>query len=359
MDETIIVCATENYFNKIEKPILVLGAGESSNKTIEMLKKEVAPSGFYILCVDTILPALIKSGIIPDGVFIEEAQAVIAKAFIGAKYKNLHLFAGLSSLPLLTNVFPTQNISYFTTLYSSSQFISKLQKEQILPPENQPLGSVGLTTLFYALKFRKDSTVPVLLSGLDFSYSIGITHAKGTMAHIQRLFSSTKLQTIQNYDAAFSNGATAFTDKSGNSMITTTALQSYATLFTNIFSNEQNLFDITTSGIPLNLPQSQLSNFVIKTQPEIPQLCACSNNQNLQNQIDDFFNKEHQTLIELRNILSGKTKVQPDEQLQYIKKTARPREYLYLHFPDGHLFSTDLSFLKRIRAEIDYFLKFI
>ena len=33
------------------------------------------------------------------------------------------------------------------------------------------------------------------------------------------------------------------------------------------------------------------------------------------------------------------------------------REYLYLHFPDGYRVSTDTAFLKRVRAEADFFLK--
>ena len=32
-------------------------------------------------------------------------------------------------------------------------------------------------------------------------------------------------------------------------------------------------------------------------------------------------------------------------------------DYLYLHFPDGHKASLEISFLKRVRAEIDFFLK--
>ena len=40
-----------------------------------------------------------------------------------------------------------------------------------------------------------------------------------------------------------------------------------------------------------------------------------------------------------------------------IEKLLAAREYLYLHFPDGLKASFDLSFLKRVRAEIDFFIK--
>ena len=40
-----------------------------------------------------------------------------------------------------------------------------------------------------------------------------------------------------------------------------------------------------------------------------------------------------------------------------IKEILKEREYLYLHFPDGYSLSMETQFLKRIRAEIDFFLK--
>ena len=34
-------------------------------------------------------------------------------------------------------------------------------------------------------------------------------------------------------------------------------------------------------------------------------------------------------------------------------------DYLYIHFPDGYAFSTDISFLTRVSAEVKYFAKCI
>ena len=45
------------------------------------------------------------------------------------------------------------------------------------------------------------------------------------------------------------------------------------------------------------------------------------------------------------------------ERSAEIEKLLLSREYLYLHFPDGLKASLDLSFLKRVRAEIDFFIK--
>lgn len=367
----------QNYFGQIEKPILVLGAGESLNKTLLDLtlqnneNKASIRQKFYILCADTALQPCLKHGIIPDGVFIEEAQSVIAKAFIGALRKDIHIFAGLSSVPLLTKLFPAEQISYFTTLYTNAAFIDGLASQNLLPPQNQPMGSVGLTAVYYALKFRKSTTIPVLVSGLDFSYSPGITHAKGTLAHTQRLLSSTRLQPVQNYTAAFTTATTPFTDKAGNKMITTPTLQGYANLFNNLFSQEENLYDIGESGITLNIPKSTLCNFKnqdlslnttnsISSQPDFNFSKTKNNIQSISSKaLKTYFESEHQTLLTLRDILSGKQRLTPQEQQEKIKQLAIPREYLYLHFPDGHTFSYTNAFLNRLRAEIDFFLKYI
>lgn len=360
----------QNYFGQIEKPILVLGAGESLNKTLSDLTT-ADKNSLCILCADTALQPCLKHGIVPDGVFIEEAQAVIAKAFIGALRKDIHIFAGLSSLPLLTKLFPAGQISYFTTLYTNAAFIDGLASQNLLPPQNQPMGSVGLTAVYYALKFRKSTTVPVLVSGLDFSYSPGITHAKGTLAHTQRLLSSTRLQPVQNYTAAFTTATTPFTDKAGNKMITTPTLQGYANLFNNLFSQEENLYDIGESGITINIPKSTLCSFKnqdlssnttnsISSKPDFNFSKTKNDIQSISSKaLKTYFESEHQTLLTLRDILSGKQKLNPQEQQEKIKQLAIPREYLYLHFPDGHTFSYTSAFLNRLRAEIDFFLKYI
>jgi len=59
----------------------------------------------------------------------------------------------------------------------------------------------------------------------------------------------------------------------------------------------------------------------------------------------------------IKNILSSGRNMSEDERRVEIEKLLAAREYLYLHFPDGLKASFDLSFLKRVRAEIDFFIK--
>ena len=76
----------QNYFNSVSKSIIVFGAGQGIDKGIARLKERFRnghEANYFILCADTALQPLLKNDIIPDGVFIEEAQQVITKAFIG------------------------------------------------------------------------------------------------------------------------------------------------------------------------------------------------------------------------------------------------------------------------------------
>jgi hypothetical protein len=55
--------------------------------------------------------------------------------------------------------------------------------------------------------------------------------------------------------------------------------------------------------------------------------------------------------------LRGKEKLDDAAREKEIYAILSDHEYLFLHFPDGYKPSTAPSFLKRVRAEIDFFLK--
>ncbi len=351
----------ENYFNSVCKSIIVFGAGQSIDKGIAQLKGN--EKDYFILCADTALQPLLQNGITPDGVFIEEAQQVITKAFIGTLKAGTHIFAGLSSIPTLAHTFALKDISFFTTLYADANFIHNLQDSNLLPPTNNPFGSVGLTAVYYALKFRKNDEVPVFIYGLDFSFTAGITHGKGTPAHTNRLLSANRLNPVQNYGSAFSSATKKTEDKNGSKTFTTHILSSYAITFNSLFQDEKNLFDSADNGLPLMIPQKKpvYADRLVKPDYDIIQnlsfSCPTRESQKNKTELLQFFKDETAALTELRSILTGETKLPETERNHRIIELLNDREYLYLHFPDGWKASTDISFLKRVRAEIEVFIK--
>lgn len=372
--------AISDFFGKIDRPIIVFGAGESTQKFIDnVLLRQCVPRNdnlnelscnedfpFYILCADTVLQPLLKNGIRPDGVFVEEAQSVIVKAFTGTP-KSIHIFAGLSSIPNLVHRAGTENLSYFFTDYAKAAFIDNLKAQDFMPPANQPFGSVGLTAVYYALKFRRDENIPVYIAGLDFSYSIGLTHTKGALAHILRLIHANRLLPAQNYTSAFGHGTEKISGKNGQTLITSPTLKSYAEMFKSFFGKEKNLFDAGESGIYLGLPHADMDCLIIDTpckdrkdEVQDENHCEAAVRSNpLAKDIDAYLANERKSLEYLRDLLTGKTKLKEDELMSEITKIAAPREYLYLHFPDGYRFNTSQSFLNRIRTEIEFFLKYL
>ena len=324
----------QKYFASVEKPIIVFGAGESLQEGVSFIKKSKGEAGgFFIICADTALQPLIAQGIIPDGVFIEEAQNVICKCFIGTQNQNIHIFAGLSSVHSLTRYFKPEQISYFTTEFTQASFIDRFEKERILPPKNEPFGSVGITAYYYANVFRKNASVPVYTYGLDFAYSAGRTHTKGAMADNARFMNSSRIKNDANFGAAFCEPAI----KNGD-MFTTQILQRYA--------------DLMMALRQAQGPQTQVQGPQIQKHDGVPELVE-GQSQKLKN----YLQKEKESLEKLKALLTGEKQVPPEDLEREITALVTEREYLYLHFPDGHKFVYTQSFLNRIRIEVDYYLK--
>ena len=327
----------QKYFGAIEKQIIVFGAGESAAQGIALLQKQASEETdlhdkYFIVCADTALQPLVTQGIIPDGVFIEEAQNVITKCFIGIQKTDTHIFAGLSSVHSLTRYFKPEQLSYFTTEYTQAEFIERFEKMGALPPKNEPFGSVGITAFYYANLFRKDTSVPITTYGLDFAYSVGRTHTKGTMADNARFMNSSRIKPDANFGAAFNEPAI----KRGL-MYTTPILERYRQMFEVI--KEKALRQVQG-------PQKNV----------LPEPVEGARKERLQN-ITNVLSAEQSALIELKSLLTGEKTLPPEQQQQEITRLITEREYLYLHFPDGHRFVYTQSFLNRVRVEVDYYLK--
>lgn len=351
-----------SLYKSVTKPILVLGAGESLNTTILELKKNF--SKFFIICVDAAAAPLLDNGITPDAIIAVEGQQVIEKSYIGTPANSKCLLimdlVSRNHIPYITK----GKYSFFVSNYADMNFFELLKNYNLLPPVIKPLGSVGLVSMEIALKLRKDINIPVLFSGLDFSYSIGITHAKGTASHKALLSSTSKLKSVFNISSAFSTGTSSIICANGKKMITSKALESYALLFNENFEDEQNIFDIRTSGINLTSAKADLDHF-IESLPANLNSNSYELNLNYQaipkSNITSFLQNEKQALEELKDLFTyadnsalRKKDISLNEQIDSILTN---REYLFIHFPDAVGPTNPQSYYNRIRIELDFFLK--
>lgn len=351
-----------SLYKSVTKPILVLGAGESLNTTILELKKNF--SKFFIICVDAAAAPLLDNGITPDAIIAVEGQQVIEKSYIGTPADSKCLLimdlVSRNHIPYITK----GKYSFFVSNYADMNFFELLKNYNLLPPVIKPLGSVGLVSMEIALKLRKDINIPVLFSGLDFSYSIGITHAKGTASHKALLSSTSKLKSVFNISSAFNTGTSSIICANGKKMITSKSLESYALLFNENFEDEQNIFDIRTSGINLTSAKADLDHF-IESLPANLNSNSYELNLNYQaipkSSITSFLQNEKQALEELKDLFTyadnsalRKKDISLNEQIDSILTN---REYLFIHFPDAVGPTNPQSYYNRIRIELDFFLK--
>lgn len=357
----------ENLEKKVGQPILVLGAGESLERTILELKNLGEKiNEVFIVAVDAALLPLLLAGIKIDAAVANEAQIAIEKAYIGIRSAATFLrekpllFCDLTSrhtIPRITKFSPC----FFFSEFENNNFCAHLERCGILPRKIPPLGSVGLSATYIAMLLRENEDVPIFVSGLDFSFSCGKTHANGTMAHKTRLLQVSRVATLENYAAAFSQCAEALHGKNGKQIFTTKNLSAYAALFKNIFSSTKNIFDFGEEGLDLGIARAKLISFGGKKFDLSFEKENSHGKTEARKKTSDFLQGERRALLALADILSnGENAESREKGIPYgeqILRLLEGREYLYLHFPDGYAPNLEQNFLNRVRAEIDFFLK--
>jgi hypothetical protein len=345
-------------------PILVLGAGPSLDETLDALETRRADifacpddRPYKIVCVDTCLGALKERNIIPDLAVILESQHWNIKDFLTCKGWNVNSVVDLSSLPASTNILSGERFLFFTP-WTQLKIFERLKDSGLLPVVIPPLGSVGLTAVEIA---RRLTTGKIICSGLDFSFTTDKYHARSTPGHRSVLNSQNRLHRIFN-PAAYNQYSIAAVSKSGISVYTNPAMKNYRDLFKQEFGGDSRIFDIQGTGLPLGIKTLSLEEAIglldkvdseIFTQRNEGTKITKEEKREDRNILIMFVENEIDRLKELRDILTGETTADNERLTVLIDEC----DYLWAHFPDfagGRRPELgDISFLKRLRAEID------
>jgi len=349
---------------------LVLGAGPSLDETLDALEKHFAENiylpetrPFKIICVDTCLPALNDRKIKSDLVIILESQHWNLRDFIGSRIPGIPAAIDISSLPASVQLLNAEGY-LFMTPWTSLRIFERLKSYGLLPVIIPPLGSVGLTAVEIA---RRITSGIIICAGLDFSFTPDKYHARGTPAHRSKLNSLSRFRSVLN-TAAYDSHSLHAVSKSGLKVISNPVMRNYRSLFEQEFGGDSRLYDITGSGLPLGVKTLLLDDAVkmlAGSNLEPTQICTHTNDAEAQvrricgrNHIL-FLEGELNRLEELRGILTGEIKAGAQRLGVLIDEC----DYLWAHFPDysGGRRSdiNDISFLKRVRTEIDPMLKLI
>jgi hypothetical protein len=340
-----------------DDPVLVLGAGPSLDGVLDGLAAcfgpALAPRPFRIVAVDTALPCLLARNIRPDLVVALESQHWNLRDFIGAAVP-IPLAMDLSALPAAGEILGPPRLFY--TPWADLRLFQRLAAAGLLPVQFPPLGSVALSAAAIALSLGSG---PVLTGGVDFSFTLDAYHARSTPGHQEKLRRQNRFRDILNAAAAFRPAAFRAGAKSGAPVRSDPALRGYRDLFEREFAGEPRLRDITGGGLPLGPPAVDMAGaceILRAGRGGNPAGAAGGGAETAA--LRDFARRERDALIALRRILTGEAPA-PREELEALLDEA---DYLWAHFPDcagtggRRPPAGDVSFLKRIRAELDPFI---
>ena len=341
-----------------EAPLLVLGAGPSLDPFLDTWERR-KPGGAgkrrgicRIICVDTAIPCLKARGIRPDLVIALESQHWNLRDFTGARGWAPPLAMDLSALPATAEVLGGPCYVFFTP-WTELNFFKRLKKAGLLPELFPPLGSVGLSATAAALRLSRG---PVILCGVDFSFTLDSYHARSTPAHGEKLRRQNRFRGILNQDAAFRNAAFAGFSKSGRPVRSDPAMRNYRDLFEREFAAERRLMDIEGSGLSLGLPSLKAEEAIAMLEAGEPGEAAASPAapHDKAGGLAELIRTELGALEKLRKILRGEG---APEELEGLLDYC---DYVWAHFPEcaaaGGRRPADISFLKRVRTEIEPFM---
>ena len=326
----------------VNRPVVVAGAGESLEHSLPFLRHH--RQRYYLLAVDTALPVLVESGMMPDAVLILESQIANSQDFINHKNKNLVCICDLTSHPsVLENISCTCH--FFLSKFAEVAILSRLGDSGLQPLTLPALGSVGVAAVEIACRL---TSAPVALTGLDFSYALGKPHSRGSPSHLLSLIDSRRENPAGWYAQAVERPIINVTGLDGKRIYSDMVLYSYGKTLSEIIRRKTGIYDMRRTGIPLaieNIDDQRLLEIFKPYPREAHECLECASGKLdiSRDQIDGFFVREIKLLDDaMESIRIGRAD---------LHRRLSPVDYVFVGFPDAqHWKSLDKNFLFRFLA---------
>jgi hypothetical protein len=257
------------------------------------------------------------------------------------------------------------------------------------------MGSVGLSAAAIACRL---SAGPIIVAGMDFSFTLDLSHARSAPAHLEKLRRQTRLCSPIDPAGAFRKGCFAAPSKTGETVRSNQTMKNYRDLFQREFARPPGesgrsgrIRDVAGSGLDLGLETLSVEAACAvladgatggradgekggRTEGSMEEAAAGPGNgaatptkvEDTTKRMTEFIRAEIAALQQLRGILAGVSPAGESAagagQLGALLDRC---DYLWAHLPgcagaDGRRpGETDLGFLKQTRAEIDPFVKIL
>jgi hypothetical protein len=203
------------------RPVVVCGAGPSLEHVAPDLR--VQRERFFLLAVDTALRPLADRGLFPDAVVVVEAQHANLQDFLGSTDSELTVIRDLSAHPQTARLFAGRHF-VFVSKFASLRLFDRLEAAALDLDLLPPLGSVGVTAMELACRITNG---PICLSGLDFAYPLGKSHATGAPTMTNELLTANRFRAPGNYHQSMARPRVPGRDNAGNPVNTDAVLVGY------------------------------------------------------------------------------------------------------------------------------------
>jgi hypothetical protein len=338
-------------------PVVVAGAGPSLDASIPFLRR--LRKRFFLMAVDTALPALASQSLVPDIVVTLEAQVMNLKDFLSFHDSSVFLACELSSFPPVLRLF-RGNLFFFSSSFAPLSLFERLKASHLHPLSFPALGSVGVAAAHAALRITEGD---VMLTGLDFAYPRGRTHARGTPAHLAMLLSHDRLHGMGQgaYTAIMGRPLIRERDKRGTKIATDIVLKSYRDgLSRRIEEDARRIWDLGEEGLPLGAHAISAEEAAARLSSSPEGECRleelrCGNARNAQ--LGAFLDGERKLLKEAGAALSSALAAGERAPLSNsVREILHAVDHVYLHFPEVvDLESPGRSFLARALVAVGYY----
>ena len=321
------------------KPVVVAGAGESLEKTLESLRRY--RNRFCLLAVDTALPVLSAWDIHPDAVVVLDGQLVNSADFFGHDNREMILICDLSAHPsTLDAVRGSKN--FVLSAFSSTLFLDRLVSSGIDVPMIRPMGSVGVAAVDLA---KAITSRAVFLTGLDFSYTPGKPHSRGAPSHLLSLTTSIRTHPLGLFAECMKRPLIEARNSRGERITTDLVLRSYRDDLDEALQSENRVYDLREGGLPLRSTAVSPGEEFLEVLDSRPSTGGAREFERkiesppapeiVKSTVRRFIETERHLLAGFLEVYNNKHRAPPAADAR-LKSSLNQIDYVYLDFPDAH-----------------------